>query len=163
MTTTQNAIQAKLAAARAQQEAAKENPEANQAQAELDSVAEEEIVYQQYKSSRPSTRVVTESGIRISFVGFELLTTDPHVMEYLDNQIAKNGLPGITKGEALTLSDRNPMATMERKLRAEIRAEMEAEALARSRGEFKDMGSTDAKGMKVLGTNSLTASAQSGT
>jgi hypothetical protein len=151
-------LQTKLAAARTMQAAAKANPEAAALAAleaqEAEATSKEDIVFQQYKASRSSARIVTDKGIRITFAGFELLTHDPAVIEYLDAQIAIHGLPGITKGEALTLNDRNPMATMERKLRIQIKKELEEEAAARARGEFKDMGSTEgAPKMKVLTSN----------
>lgn len=151
-------LQEKLAATRLAQAAAKENPElAPKAPAS----EAPDIVYQQYKSAKPSTRIVTDKGIRFAFVGFELLTADEHIIDYLDKQIAVHGLPGITKGEALTLADRNPMLTLERQLRAKIMKELEEEAFAKAKGEVKDMGSTEAKGMKVAGTDTLSVAAQS--
>lgn len=63
------------------------------------------------------------------------------------------GLTGISKGEAMTLADRNPMATLERNLREQIRKEMEEEMLAKARGETRDMGTTDRAGMKVTTSN----------
>lgn len=147
-------LQEKLAAARVAQKSEEGLQAATPA-------ASEDIIYQQYKSAKPSTRIVTDKGIRVAFVGFELLTVDEHVIEYLDTQIAKHGLPGITKGEALTLDDRDPMATMRRSLKEELRLEIEAELLAKHRGETRDLGETESKGMKVAGTDKLAAAAAS--
>lgn len=164
--TTAPTLQERLAATRlAQATAATASPAEQAAIAELAAKAaaaeQEDIIYQQYKSAKPSTRIVTDKGIRIAFVGFELLTTDEQVIDYLDAQIKIHGLPGITKGEALTLADRDPMATLERQLRDKIRGELEAEMLAKAKGEVRDMGATEAKGMKVAGTDKLSTAAQS--
>lgn len=165
-TTATPTLQERLAATRAAQATASQaTPEEQAALARLaaqqDAAEQADVIYQQYKSAKPSTRIVTDKGIRIAFVGFELLTVDEHVIDYLDAQIKVHGLPGITKGEALTSADRDPMATLERQLRDKIRAEIEAEMLAKSKGEVRNMGDTEAKGMKVAGTDKLSTAAQS--
>ena len=120
--------------------ATKPNPLAKLAPTDL--VAAEK--FQEYKAARPSVRLITTGGIRILFTNFKLLTQTKEVIEYLDAEIAR-GLPGITKGELLTLDDVNPMQTLRREVEAKVRAEIAEEAKQAALGNSRDMGGTEAK------------------
>jgi len=96
--------------------------------------------FQEYKSSRSAMRLITDTGIKITFTNFRLLTQTKEAIEYLDKEIA-SGLPGITKGKLLTLDEVNPMETMRRDLESKIRKELAEEAKQAALGNTKDMGS----------------------
>jgi len=118
---------------------AKAKLQAKQAGTEL-----EEREYSHYKSSRPAVRLITDLGIRIKFVNFELLTDDPDVIEYLDAQIARNGVPGISKSkDTVTLSDRDPMVKLEKDMRAKLELEYEQRLVDAAKGVTRNMGSTE--------------------
>lgn len=97
--------------------------------------------YQHYTSARVSMRLVTTAGKPIIFTGYEFLTQNKDLIEYLDKEI-KDGLPGITRGELVSLEDKDPMAALKRKIIAEHEAKKEKDAIAAARGESKDMGKT---------------------
>lgn len=156
--TTQTPMQAMQEKLKAQREAAealkalspedkaKLDIEANQ----LKSASANEEMFQQYRSAQASTRMITDKGIRFNFVNHELLTKDPHIIEYLDSQISLPGYFGITKGEALSSSDRDPMKALERALRIKIKKEIEEEAIAKALGESRDMGNYAAPAISPL-------------
>ena len=96
-----------------------------------------EAQYQHYKSSRPSMRMITTEGKNISFTGYEFLTQDEDIIEYLDYELSK-GLPGITKGELMTLSDKDPMEALKRKIIKEYEDKKAKEASDKSRGVTKE-------------------------
>lgn len=96
--------------------------------------------FQEYKAARSSVRLITHGGIKVTFTDFRLLTQSPAVMDYLNSEIKAGTLPGITKGELLTLDEVNPMATLKRKVRAELLEEMKKEASDKAEGITRDMG-----------------------
>lgn len=111
--------------------------------------SKQEEEFQQYKSAKPSIRLITEKGFRITFTNYTYLTQNEDAIAYLDRQI-EAGLQGVTKGEVLTTSDLNPMAKLRKELEAQIRAEMAEEAKNAALGITRDMGETEAKaGIKV--------------
>ena len=59
------------------------------------------VKYQHYKSSRISMRMITPTGGRITFTGYEFITRDKDIIDFLDEEISK-GLREVTKGELLT-------------------------------------------------------------
>lgn len=103
----------------------------------------EEQKFQQYKSARPAVCVITDTGIKIKFAGYEYLTTQEAEIEYLDKQIKIGGLPGITKGELLTMEERDPMAALERKIRKELEEKYAQKAKDDALGISRDMGKTE--------------------
>lgn len=100
-------------------------------------------LFQQYKSARVAMRLVTTRGVQIKFTNYELLTQDPEVIEYLDNEIKRRGLPTVTKGAELTLEDINPEKAMERRLREKIEKEVAAEIEAGTYGKARQFGKTE--------------------
>jgi hypothetical protein len=108
-----------------------------------DSVTSAEQEFQQYRCAKASTRLITTSGFRITFTNFQYLTQNAEAIDYLDSQIACNGIQGITKGDVLTTSDLNPMEALRKTMEASIRKEIAAKAVADALGESKDMGYTD--------------------
>lgn len=109
--------------------------------AEKTESAQDEQEFQEYTSARSSTRLITESGFRITFTNFQYLTQNEEAIAYLDEQI-KLGLAGITKGKVLTTSDLNPMEALRKTMEAEIRAKIAEEAKNEALGITKDMGVT---------------------
>jgi|TARA_R110000764_G_scaffold58467_8_gene127122 hypothetical protein len=103
-----------------------------------------EAQFQQYKSARPAVRLVTYSGLRLTFTNFQFLTQSEEAIDYLDSEIAK-GLQGISKGDVLTTSDLDPMQSMRKQVRAELLAEIQAAAANEAVGKSRDMGETENK------------------
>lgn len=126
-----------------------------QLEAEGALAAEEQ--FQEYKASRPSVRLITTGGIRITFTNFRLLTQSAAAIAYLDEEIKSGGLPGITKGELLTMADVNPMQTLRREVEAQVRAELKQEAADAVEGKSKDMGSTEAAAKLNVATTKAVA------
>lgn len=102
----------------------------------------EEGKFQEYKASRSSVRLITKGGTRITFTNFRLLTQTKEVIEYLDDEILKRGIPGITKGDLLTLDEVNPMQTLRRQVKAELLEELKQEASDKAAGITRNMGET---------------------
>lgn len=105
-------------------------------------VEEEKKEYQQYKCTRQSQRLITKEGIPITFSGYEFITKTKAIIKYLNSEIEKNGLPGITKGERLSSSERDPMGTLRLKHFAEFQEMKEEERVALARGIIQNMGNT---------------------
>ena len=103
-----------------------------------------EAQFQQYKSARPAVRLVTYSGLRLTFTNFQFLTQSEEAIDYLDSEIAK-GLQGISKGDVLTTSDLDPMQSMRKQVRAELLAELKVAAANEAVGNSRDMGETENK------------------
>ncbi len=141
-TNTSNTVAAKLAASKQNQEKPKSLV-----------VAEK---FQEYRSSRSAMRLITTGGIKITFTNFRLITQTKEVIEYLDDEITKKSIPGITKGELLTLDEVNPMQTLRREMEAKVRAEMAEEAKSAALGKSPDMGETANRSyIAPLGSNSV--------
>lgn len=109
-----------------------------------------EAQYQHYQSARVAMRLITDKGKPIIFTGFEFLTQDKAIIEYLDNEIAE-GMTSIVKGSLVTLDDRDPMAAMKRKWQKEYDEKLAKEAGDKARGISQDMGSTEGNKTKQLG------------
>ena len=103
-----------------------------------------EAQFQQYRSARPAVRLVTHSGLRLTFTNFQFLTQSEEAIAYLDSEIAK-GLQGISKGDVLTTSDLDPMQSMRKQVRAELLAELKVAAANEAVGNSRDMGETENK------------------
>jgi len=101
--------------------------------------------FQHYRSSRISTRLVATKGKKIVFTGFQYITKDPDIIEYLNFEISQ-GLPGITKGELLTEKEADPMEALKKRIIQEHEDEKAQEAADKARGITKDMGTSKAKG-----------------
>lgn len=113
--------------------------------------------YQHYTCSRTSMRMVTPTGGRISFAGYEYITRDPSHIEYLDAEIDL-GLNCVTKGALLTVDEANPMEALKRKHIAEYISEKEKTAVNLARGIVSNMGNTKEAGTAQLnpaGTNAV--------
>lgn len=111
--------------------------------AELNGQLQATQKFQQYKCPRVAMRLVTNTGVQVKFVNYELLTQDPEVIEYLDAEIKRRGLPGVTKGGSLTLDDINPEKAMERRLREKIEKEVAAQVEAGTFGKPRQFGKTE--------------------
>jgi len=105
--------------------------------------------YQHYTSARIAMRLVTKTGKRIIFTGFEYFTQDEDVIEYLDSEI-KQGLPGITKGKLMSFAEKDPMEKLKREIIAEHEEKKAQEAADASRGITKNMGNTKQKGEAAI-------------
>lgn len=116
--------------------------------AETKDKSAQSVMWQQYKSARPSVRTITSSGKRICFTNYEYFTREKDVVEWLDSEISNYGLPGITKGELMSTSERDPMEKLKKQHIAEYLAAEEVAKIATARGEYKDMGSTE-KGANI--------------
>ena len=103
--------------------------------------------FHQYKSARPSIKTLTDSGIVIAFSGFKFVTDNQEVIDYLDGQIAKKGLPGITKvDELLTSANQDPMQIIRDRHFKEFKA-LEARRKSEAAiGEAQDMGNSNPAG-----------------
>ena len=116
------------------------------AQVQTKQVDEKDIPkYQHYTSARIAMRLVTKTGKRIIFTGYEYFTQDEDIMEYLDSEI-KQGLPGITKGKLMSFAEKDPMEKLKREIIAEHEEKKAKEAADASRGIKKDMGNSKPKG-----------------
>jgi hypothetical protein len=108
-------------------------------------IVPEPVKYQHYTSARVSVRLITHTGGRITFTGYEFITRDKSIIEYLDTEIA-NGLVGIIKGALLTSDEADPVAAMKRKHIAEYLAEEEKKKVNAAKGIIPDMGNNKAPG-----------------
>lgn len=113
----------------------------------------DEKLFQQYNSSRISMRLLTKTGRPIIFAGYSFITSDQDLIEYLDEEI-KLGLNCISKGEAVTSKEADPMSALKDKHIAEYKAQLLAEKVAAAKGEEPDMGTTNPIGMPALGAAS---------
>lgn len=100
-------------------------------------------MFQQYKCSKPSMRMMTSKGKKLYFIKFELLTQDEDIIEYLDYEITQNPRLGITKGAMMSLDEKDPMAALKRQHIAEYIAEQAKKASDAALGITRDMGTTD--------------------
>lgn len=98
-------------------------------------------VFQHYTSAKPTMRMITKKGARITFIDHSFITADKECIRYLDLELT-NPVLGITKGEAMTAEDADPMAA----LRAKIIAEHEAKKAEENKGPATavDVEATDA-------------------
>lgn len=110
--------------------------------------------FQEYKSARSSTRLITNGGIKITFVKFRLLTQSPAVIDYLNAEI-EAGMPGITKGDLLTLDEVNPMATLRREVKEEVLAEIRQEAIDKVEGNKRDIGEAALQKLNAAGSDQV--------
>jgi hypothetical protein len=104
-----------------------------------------ELKFQHYKSARTAVNLITSTGGKVKFTGYEFITRDEAIIEYLDNEIAK-GLPGIVKGALLTSSEANPMEALKRKHFAEFQAQQVEAATNKALGVQNDMGNNKPAG-----------------
>lgn len=115
----------------------------------------QEEEFQQYHSAKPSVRLITDNGFRITFTKFQYITQNQDAIDYLDAQI-KLGIPGIIKGEIVTTTDLDPMAKLRKEIEEEVRAKLIKEAKDEALGIEKDMGETESKaGMKVASSKTV--------
>ena len=103
-------------------------------------------MFQHYKCSRPSTRMITSCGKKIVFAKFELYTQDEDIIAYLDTEIKQNKMLGITKGSLMSVEDKDPMAALKRQHYEEFKKEQEEKAVDAVNGVTKNMGSTKSAG-----------------
>ncbi len=104
--------------------------------------AKPEAKFQEFKSSRPSTRLTTPGGQGIAFLNYTFITSDEGVIKYLKDEIA-NGLRLISLGETLTTTEINPMARLKEQIIQEYKESEAQKAKDALAGKVKDMGSTD--------------------
>lgn len=112
-----------------------------EAKAETPEPEAEERKFQHYKSSRPSTRLITDTGIRIVFTKFGYMTDQQDVIDYLDREIAA-GLNVIQKGELLTAKESDPMERLRQQHIAEYVAEQKQAKIDAIEGKQRDFGET---------------------
>lgn len=124
----------------------------------------EEVLWQQYRSARAATRTITDKGKHIKFTHHEYYTRESDVVEWLDKEIAGGTLPGITRGELVTTSERDPLEKLKKKHIAEYIKEQEEAALAVLRGESPDMGNSKSPGAASINpaSSKLVANGASG-
>lgn len=110
--------------------------------------------YQHYKSSRTAMRLITVKGKKIIFSGYEFITQDEDIIEYLDYEI-KQGLPGIVKGELLTVDEANPMEALRRKHVTEYLEQQKEKKADIAKGISKDMGSNAVNRLNPVSSNQV--------
>jgi len=103
----------------------------------------EEKRFQHYSSARSAVRLITESGMVINFVNFQYITDSREAISYLDSQITR-GLPGITRGEALTATEADPVLSVKKKIINEFLEDLRKKQEEAIIGD-KDFGGTDDK------------------
>lgn len=106
--------------------------------------------FQHYHSSRISMRLVTTTGKRITFTGFEFITQDEDIIDYLNSEIDQ-GLPGIAKGKFMTAAEADPMEALRRKHFEEFKVAQVQEAADKAAGITREMGETEGSQGKMLG------------
>lgn len=84
-----------------------------------------QTLFQHYHCARSSMKMITKTGIVIAFVAHKYITDNKAIINYLDAEI-KLGLKVITKGEAMTEEDADPMSRLRREIIAEY---LEKEAI----------------------------------
>ena len=113
--------------------------------------------FHQYKSSRPSMRMLTTEGVKIIFTNFTCITKNPLIIAYLDAEI-KLGLRDVVATEMLETDEKDPMAALKAKHFAEFKATQVREASDKALGITRDMGDNrpaGQPGIGALGTNKL--------
>ena len=118
-----------------------------------DNSATKEKMFQSYSSSRPSAKVITTLGRVIRFTRNAFITDNQEEIDYLDDEIAKRGLRGITKGKPVTSLEADPMEGLRRKHIAEYLAAEAAELQAST----TDMGKSDQSKAKPIASDALQA------
>lgn len=109
--------------------------------------SEEGTTFRVFKSARPSVRLITESGFRITFTGYKYITQNEEAIDYLERCI-KARVPGITDDGSITSDELNPETAMRAKYYAEFLAEQKA-----LQDPNRDMGTTEgASKIKVAST-----------
>jgi hypothetical protein len=112
-----------------------------------------EIKFQHYESAKHSVNLITEKGVKFCFIGHKFITSDEHVIAYLDGQILM-GRKGYTKGALMTSEEANPMAVYRNKVKAEYEVELREKILSEMKGEYKDMGTTKVPGSSGINPSS---------
>lgn len=95
---------------------------------------------QEYKFSRPCSKLITESGKIITFINYTFLTLDQECIDYLDQQIA-GGMTELAKGSLMTATEADPMSALKRK---HIQEYLDAQS-AQSANPGEDFGSYGAQ------------------
>lgn len=101
---------------------------------------QEEKTFQEYRSSRVAVRIITDKGIQCIFNNGRFFTDDPDVILFLDTQIKKAPMLGVTRGELVTSEDRDPNVAQFNAMKNEMREQLRAELMAELAGEKKDFG-----------------------
>jgi len=83
--------------------------------------------YQVFTSPKLSFRMMTPKGRRIYFIAGKCITKVKEEIEYLDSEI-EAGIRFITKGEAITSEDLDPMVALRKRIIKEYEAEKAASA-----------------------------------
>ncbi len=115
----------------------------------------ESKVFQHYKCSRSSMKLITTIGTPIVFVLYQFYTDNTEIIGYLDLQI-KLGLKSVTKGEALTAEEADPMSRLRREIIAEYVAKEAAELAAAQEAAEAPVG-----GAGILSSSQVMTSGQS--
>lgn len=84
-------------------------------------VKSEPKLFQHYTCARSSMKMITKTGIPIIFVAHKHITNNQKIISYLDSEI-RLGLKVVTKGEAMTEEDADPMSRLRREIIAEYLA-----------------------------------------
>jgi len=126
--------------------------------------AKVEIKYQHYHYAKAATQMITPTGKKFSFVNYKLVTADPEIISFLDEQIAA-GLNVVTKGALLTSKESDPMRAIKDAAIEEYKKEQAELAMNKALGINPDMGSTSAKGkpFSPMSTTELTNAGVSST
>lgn len=113
----------------------------------------EELKYAKFTCSRNSMQIVTDKGVKLAFIAKTLMVPvdDEPVLEYLQDQIKRKGIPGLAYDGEVTSAERDPMAALEARVREEVRKEMIAAAL-------KEAESANPAGASGVATSNQAAS-----
>lgn len=90
------------------------------------SEAKEKKIFNVYKSTLQSHKIIRSDGKVLAVVNFQFITDDEKDIEFLDAEIAA-GFPYLSKPEQLTSDDLDPMAKLRAKMKEEARQEILAE------------------------------------
>ena len=86
----------------------------------------EEKVFNVYKSTMQSHKIIRDDGKIIHVLNHQYITSDPADIEFLDTEI-KAGFPYLSPAEQLTSTDLDPMSALKAKMKEEARQEILAE------------------------------------
>lgn len=100
----------------------------------------EEVIYQEYRSARLAQQVITDKGIKCVFNGHRFFTNEEETIAYLDAQIKAAPMLGVTKGDLVPSSARDPNKAHLDDMRAKIEAEVREKIMRELAGQTRDFG-----------------------
>jgi hypothetical protein len=125
-----------------------------------DSVSEASIdrTKRVFKSASASMQMCSDAGTRIIFIRGRFITDDPEVIEYLDRQITKYKVPGLSIDPGEMYYDANihdPIAALRGSIRKELIEEARLLALQASGTPGRDMGNYEQGRLNPANTTSI--------